>query len=305
MSKGMLLAISPGPSRTDEIRGLVLGTVAVAVWSVTLPATRAAVAALEPVFVGLGRGVVAGCLAALYLALARQRRPTLREIGSLVIVAAGVVVGFPLLSALAMREVDAGHGGVMLGVLPLATALCGAASSRERPRAAFWVAAVAGSVLVMAFSLIAGAGRFRIGDVALIGAVACAAVGYAEGARLAKSLGGLQVISWALVIATPFLLVPAVLAAPPGLRAPPSAWAGFAYVSLMSQFLGFLPWYRGMTLGGIARVSQVQLLQPFLTLLAASLLLAEAMDAITIAFAIAVLLVVALGSRATISHGAS
>jgi drug/metabolite transporter (DMT)-like permease len=287
---------------TAETKGMLLGLLGVAAFSLTLPATRAAVESLNPFFVGIGRAVVASLLAAIYLAAGRHRLPTKNELKSLVVVALGVVVGFPILSALAMRTVDASHGGVMLGVLPLATAAAGFVFSRERPSRGFWVMAILGSTLVVAFSLLKGHGSLRLADAALLAAVVCAAIGYAVGARLTQSLGGLQVISWALVISAPFLIAPALFYAPNTVHLSTSVWLGFIYVSLVSQFLGFLPWYRGLALGGIARVGQTQLLQPFFTMAAASLLLREVVDEVTVVFAVIVVGVVAIGRRLNIAQ---
>ncbi len=295
----------PAPAPSPETRGLLLGLLGVAAFSLTLPATRAAVAALDPVFVGTGRAVIAAALGAAFLAAGRHRLPTRAELKSLVVVAAGVVVGFPVFTALAMRWVDASHGGVMLGVLPLGTAVAGVVFSHERPSPAFWAAALAGSALVIGFSLAKGAGSMHWADLALLAAVASASIGYAEGARLAKSLGSLQVISWALVISAPLLAVPALAFAPSTLALPPAAWAGFAYVSLVSQYLGFLPWYRGLALGGIARVGQTQLLQPFFTIAAAAALLGEPIALTTTAFARLVFAVVARGRRARVERPAA
>lgn len=285
-----------------ETRGMLLGLFGVAAFSLTLPATRAAVESFSPLFVGMGRAVVASLLAAIYLAAGRHRLPTNSEFKSLIMVALGVVIGFPILTALAMRHVDASHGGVMLGVLPLATAAAGFVFSRERPSLGFWAMAILGSTLVVAFSLLKGDGSLRLADAALLAAVVSASIGYAVGANLSQSLGGLQVISWALVMSAPFLIVPAVFYAPNTIHLSISAWLGFAYVSLVSQFLGFLPWYRGLALGGIARVGQTQLLQPFFTIAAASLLLNEAVDGMTVAFVIVVFAVVAIGRRMNIAQ---
>ncbi len=289
--------MSDRPALSAETRGLLLGLIGVAAFSLTLPATRAAVAALHPVFVGSGRAVVAACIAALVLLAGRHRLPTRLEMRSLAVVAAGVVVGFPTLTALAMRQVDASHGGIMLGILPLGTAVAGVIFSHERPSRRFWLMALLGSALVVSFSLLKGGGSFQPGDLALLSAVVSASIGYAVGARLAASLGGLGVISWALVFSAPFLVIPTIVYAPSTLDLPLSAWAGFAYVSIVSQYIGFLPWYRGLALGGIARVGQTQLLQPFFTLIAAALLLGETIDATTVIFALLVFLIVASGKR--------
>ncbi|HXH02519.1 MAG TPA: DMT family transporter [Candidatus Competibacteraceae bacterium] len=268
-------------------RGLLYGLLGVAGFSVTLPATRLAVAELPPLFVGLGRALLAAALAALLLALLRPPRPTARQWRGLVIVAAGVILGFPLLSAWAMQWLPANHGAVWNGLLPLATALAAMLRAGERPAAAFWRYSVLGSAIVVGYALGSGDGRLHPADLLMLGAVAAAALGYAEGGRLARELGGWQVICWALLLAAPFLAVPVAWHWPAG-TASWAAWAGFAYVGVVSMFLAFFAWYRGLALGGIARVGQVQLLQPFLTFLASALLLGEAVTPLTLAVALAV-----------------
>lgn len=285
--------------------GMWLGLLAVASFSLTLPATRVAVATMHPLFVSSGRAVVAALLAAIYLYLGRHRLPTRSEFKRLAIVAAGVVIGFPVCTAWAMQRVDSSHGGVMLGILPLVTAAAGAIVSRERPSAKFWFFAGLGSALVIGFSLLSGAGRLQLADIALLVAVLSAAIGYAVGARLALTLGGLETISWALILCAPLVLFPTVYFFPPLWEPPWQAWAALAYVSVISQYLGFWPWYRGLALGGTARVGQLQLLQPFMTLVAAAVLLGETIRPITLAFALAVFAVVSFGSKARIAHGES
>lgn len=291
-------AAARGRDPLAESKGLALGFVGVAVFSLTLPATRLAMADSDPVVFGLGRSLVAGTVAAAILLATRQRRPRGSEWRALALVAAGVIFGFPLLSAWGMQRVPAAHGGVVLGILPLTTAMAGAVILRERPSPGFWLMALLGGGAVVAFSLLRGGGSLSLGHLALLGSVACAAVGYAEGARLSRSLGGWQVICWALVIAFPLLLlpvVPAVLAQ--GLPGSPASWAAFAYVALFSQLFGFFAWYRGLVLGGVARVSQVQLLQTFMTIGASALLLGESIDALTLGFAVFVVASVAVGRK--------
>lgn len=286
---------------SDETRGMWLGAVGVAIFSLTLPFTRMAVAELNPVLVALGRAVVAAAGAALLLRRMNAPRPTPGQWRALLITAAGVVVGFPVLSSIAMREVPASHGAIVIGILPLATALFGALRFGERPSAGFWIAAVAGSGLVLAFALMQGGGALHPADLALLGAVAAAAMGYAEGGRLAQTMGGQQVICWALVLSMPVLFpVTLWLGWQHGIDASAKAWIGFGYVSLFSMFIGFFFWYKGLALGGIARVGQVQLLQPFMTLVGAALLLGETLEAGHLLFALAVLAVVAAGRRMTI-----
>ena len=278
-------------------RGLVWGLVGVAAFSVTLPATRVAVASLDPVFVGLGRAVVAAGCAALVLGATQSPRPPRAIWHRLAIVAGGVIVGFPLLTAWAMQHVPASHGAVMIGLLPLATAAAGAWLAHERPSLRFWVFAVAGSLVVIGFAAWQGSGSLQAADVLLLGAVASAAIGYAEGARLTRLIGGWQVISWALLLAAPIVAVPAWLAIGDVRTVPWEAWAAFAYVSLVSMYVGFFAWYKGLALGGIASVGQVQLLQPFMTIAFSALLLGEAIDAATLIAAALVIAAIALGRR--------
>jgi drug/metabolite transporter (DMT)-like permease len=294
------VSATPLTGDADSARraGSALGLLGVVAFSITLPATRIAVVELDPVFVGLGRAVVAAVLAAAALALTRQRFPTRGELPKLVVAALGVVFGFPLFSALAMRSVPASHGAILTGLLPLATAAAAAWFARERPSRGFWTVALLGSALVVAFGLIRGGGSLHLGDLYLLAAVAAGGIGYAEGARLSMTMGGWQVISWVLVLSAPFLLVPVGWSvAQHGLTASWPAWLAFAYVSLVSQYLGFFAWYRGLALGGIARVGQLQLLQPFLTLAFAALLVGEQLDWMTAAFAVAVVACVAAGRR--------
>jgi drug/metabolite transporter (DMT)-like permease len=286
---------------SQENRGMWMGMVGVAIFSLTLPFTRMAVAELNPVLVALGRAVVAAIGSAVLLWWVGAPRPTSRQWRGLTITSLGVVVGFPVFSSIAMRYVPASHGAVVVGILPLATALFGALRFGERPSTGFWVAAFLGSALVVGFALWQGGGEFHAADLALFAAVIAAAMGYAEGGRLSQSMGGQQVISWALVLSMPILLPITIwLGWNYGLDASPRAWIGFGYVSLFSMFIGFFFWYKGLALGGIARVGQVQLLQPFLTLIGAALILGEALDARNFLFAIAVIAVVAVGRRMSI-----
>jgi drug/metabolite transporter (DMT)-like permease len=288
--------------RHAETAGLWYGLLGVLGFSLTLPATRVAVGYLDPSVVGLGRALVAAVLAALLLAITRQRRPGRADLGSLTIVAGGVILGFPFLSAWALRQVPASHGAIVIGLLPLATALAAAIRHGERPSWQFWLASLAGSAAVIGFASATGTGGLHAADLALLAAVAAGAVGYAEGGRLARTLGSWQVICWALLLAAPFVSIPVGLALwRHGAAAPPAAWLGFGYVAVISQLLAFFAWYRGLALGGVARVSQIQLLQPFLTLLASALLLHEQITPATLLVALLVLISVALGRRAAVA----
>jgi drug/metabolite transporter (DMT)-like permease len=227
-------------------------------------------------FIGFGRGALAGLLALITLLVTRQPLPDRRHWKSLAVIALCVAAGFPLLSAWAMTRLPASHGAILLGIAPLATAVVATFRSGERPSRRFWMASIAGSLVVLLHTLLNGVGDSGWGDLALLAGVALSAIGYAEGARLAREIGGWQVISWALVMAAPLLTIPVVrIAVEHGITAPASSWFGFLYVSIVSQFLAFMAWYHGMARGGVARVSQLQLLQPFMGLVAAALLLGE------------------------------
>lgn len=281
-----------------EDMGLMLGALGVAGFSVTLPATRLAVSYLDPLTVGLGRALVAAVCAAALLRVTRQSRPTQEQLKGLSIVALGVVVGFPLLSAIALQQLPAAHGAVIVAILPMLTAVAGAVRTRQRPSTRFWLVSALGSMLVLAFAFSNGLEGLQAADAILLLACLAAALGYAEGGRLAGQMGGWQVICWALVLAAPFLLAPVGWAVyRHGVVAPLSGWLAFGYVSLVSQFFAFFLWYQGMAMAGVVRVSQMQLLQPFMSLIAAAVLLNETVTSSMIGFALAVVATVALGRR--------
>ncbi len=286
-----------------EVRGLWFGLLGMIGFSVTLPATHIALGAMSPWFIGTGRGLLAGLCAALLLLVTRRTVPPLHLFKSIAVVTAGVVLGFPLLSAWAMQSVPASHGAVVLGILPLVTAMFAVWRNNERPSVRFWVAAVLGSSVVVAFAIYDGAGGIQLGDFALLGAVIAAAMGYAEGARLTRSLPAWQVISWALVLSVPVLVVPALWLLPQqqfDVGAAP--WLAFVYVALISQFAAFFAWYRGLSLGGVARVGQIQLLMPFFTIGFSAVLLNEVITWETLAFATLVAAIVAFGRGAPIKR---
>ncbi len=254
--------------------GLINGLIGVLIFSGSLPATRVAVLQLNPVFVTTARAAIAGLLGLILLLAFRQPRPARSDLLSLLIVALGVVVGFPLLTALALRHVTAAHSTVFIGLLPLSTALFGVLRGGERPRPAFWLFSALGSAMVASFAIAQGLAASLIGDGLMFAAIVVCGLGYAEGAKLSRRLGGWQVISWALVLSLPVMLPLALILQPTSLAsigAP--AWLGLGYVSVFSMLIGFVFWYRGLAQGGIAAVGQLQLLQPFFGLaLAASLL---------------------------------
>ena len=284
---------------SDESKGMFLGLVGVVSFGLTLPATRFIIPYFEPVFIGLGRAVIASFVAALLLIATKQTRPSKNQFYQLLVVASGVVVGFPILSAWAMQTVPASHGGVVLGVLPLATAIVGSVVSNEKPSVAFWICGMVGSAVVIAYSLLQGVGEFQTGDFFLLGAIVSAATGYALGGKLSKEIGGWQVICWALVISFPFIIVPAWLEAPQEAvgSLPLNVLLSFLYLALVSQLFGFFFWNKGLALGGVARVSQTQLLQPIVTLVASAFLINETINLQTIVFAILVIVTVAIGKK--------
>ena len=277
---------------------LLFGFIGVLGFSGSLPATRVAVEELDAAFVGLGRAVVAATLGAALLLLLRQPRPRRDQLGRLALVALGVVIGFPLFTALALRELSSAHGAVIVGLLPAATAGMAVARAGERPSRGFWLASGAGLVAVLVFAATQGAGLPQPADGLVLAAVALGALGYAEGGALARELGGWQTICWALVVSMPVVAPLAVLAALQGdLSAGAGAWTGFAYVSLISMFLGFFVWYAALARGGVAKIGQVQLAQPVLTLVWSAALLGEEVGLATVAAALFVLASVAAVQR--------
>lgn len=278
--------------------GWINGFLGMLIFSGSLPATRAAVASLDPVFVTVARAGIAGVLALALLLIFREKRPTREQIVSLVIVAVGGVVGFPLLTAIALKHITSAHSLLFIGLLPLATATFAVLRGGERPRPIFWLFSLCGSALVVGFALSRGAESSLFGDSLMLAAIVLCGMGYAEGARLSRTLGGWQVISWALVLSLPVMLPLMVLTRPVAFAdVSLQAWSGLAYVSLFSMLIGFIFWYRGLAAGGIATVGQLQLLQPFFGLLLAATLLHEAVSLGMIAVVGMVMLCVAGAKR--------
>ena len=247
------------------------------IFSGSLPATRLAVLQIDPLFLTFARAGIAGLLALLWLIVLKERRPARRDLGPLLVVALTVVIGFPLFSALALRSITAARGLVFIGLLPLSTAAFGVWRGGERPPVSFWIFALLGAGLVVGYAVTrGGAVGSPIGNILMGLAVLVCGLGYAEGARLSRHLGGWQTISWALVYALPVMLPLAYWQAPASWSSIGwSALTGLAYVSLFSMLIGFIFWYRGLALGGIAAVGQLQLLQPFFGLVLAAGLLHE------------------------------
>lgn len=277
--------------------GWINGLLGVMIFSGSLPATRAAVIDFHPLFLTGARAVIAAILAAMLILAFRQKRPLRSDLLPLAVVALGVVVGFPLLTALALEHVTAAHSIVFVGLLPLATALFGVMRGGERPKPAFWFFSCLGSALVAGFALKDGLTASPVGDMLMLAAILVCGLGYAEGARLSRRLGGWQVICWALLLSLPAMAVLMIVTWPHTLSdAGQPAWLGLAYVSVFSMLVGFVFWYRGLALGGIAGVGQLQLLQPFFGLTLAATLLGETVSPSMIAVTLAVILCVA-GAR--------
>jgi drug/metabolite transporter (DMT)-like permease len=279
-------------------RGWGSGLIGVMIFSGSLPATRVAVGGFSPLFLTSARAVIAALLGAALLAVSRQKRPARADLLPLGIVALGVVVGFPLLTALALRHITSAHSVIFIGLLPLATALFGIFRGAERPKPVFWVVSVIGSAVVAGYAFSQSGDASTAGDALMMAAILLCGLGYAEGATLSRSLGGWQVISWALLLALPAMAVVALANLPAcwsGIGAP--AWAGLVYVSVFSMLIGFVFWYRGLALGGIAAVGQLQLLQPFFGLALAGLLLHEPVAGTMVAVSGLVVLCVAGAKR--------
>jgi len=285
------------PTRPLAGSGWLNGLIGVLIFSGSLPATRVAVLEFDPLFLTVARASLAGLLALALLLVAGAPRPSRSQLLPLAVVALGVVVGFPLLTALALQTVTSAHSIVFLGLLPLATAAFGVLRGGERPRPAFWGFSVLGSLLVVGFAVAQGLTASPRGDLLMLLAIVVCGLGYAEGARLSRSLGGWQVICWALVLALPVMLALALYRLPAsvdGITLP--AWLSLGYVSLFSMLIGFVFWYRGLAQGGIVAVGQLQLLQPFFGLALAAGLLGEAVSPAMLVVTVAVIVCVA-GAR--------
>jgi drug/metabolite transporter (DMT)-like permease len=299
----------PAVDPASVSKGLWLGLLGIVIFSVTLPMTRLAVGTpdapqMSGLFIAMGRAVVAAGLSTLLLLVTRAPWPARGDWVPLAITASGIVFGFPLLTSVAMRYVDAMHASVIVGVLPLATAAVGALLHRQQPSTGFWLCAAFGSALVVVFAVLrSGADGLGISlaDLLLLSAMLCAAVGYCYGGRLAGHMRAEHVICWALVISLP-LTLPLTLYSWPDQSIKPSAWWGFAYVAVFSMWLGFFAWYRGLALGGTVRVSQVQLVQPFLSMLFSIPLLGEKLDAVTVGFGLAVIATVFIGKKMPVGN---
>jgi drug/metabolite transporter (DMT)-like permease len=282
-------------------RGYIFGFIGVAIFALTLPFTKMAVHELNPFFISMGRTVLAALVALPLLFLTNQPRPTFADFKTLLIIVAGVVLGFPILSTIAMKTAPASHGSVVLALLPLSTAFMSTIFAGERPSKQFWFWGLLGSSAVIVYAIWEGGFEFHAADILLVFAVITASMGYAAGGQLSRKLGGWQVICWALLVALPITL-PLTVYFAKGLPAVVStqSWACFIYLGLMSQLVGFFAWNKGLATGGVAKVGQVQLLQTFITQLAAAIVLGETLTARSLIFALLVASCVWFGRRAVV-----
>ena len=286
-----------------ETKGMLIGFVGILIFSLTLPVTKLAILSFNPYFIAFGRATLAGAVALAYLIVKHEPMLAKADIGKFVVIALGVVFGFPILTTVAMTHGSSSHGAVILGMMPLATTVIGVIRFGERPSLGFWVVSVLGAALVVVYALLKSSGSFTLVDILLVLGGICACIGYVEGGELSRKMNPRAVISWALVISLPFNIVFSYLTFNSAyFDAGISAWTIFIYLSLFPMFLGFFFWYEGLAIGGIARVSQVQLIQPFCTLLAASILLGDSLTWMNLVFAVLVVSTVILGKQMLIKR---
>jgi drug/metabolite transporter (DMT)-like permease len=286
-----------------ESKGMLIGFIGILIFSLTLPVTKIAVLSFNTYFIAFGRAALAGIFALAYLVLKKESAPSKSDFVKFAVIALGIVFGFPILTTLAMTHGSSSHGAVILGMMPLATTVIGVLRFKERPSLGFWLVSLLGAGLVVLYALLKSSGSFTYIDGLLVLGGISACIGYVEGGELSRKMNPRAVISWVLVISLPLNLVMAwATYSPEYINADAVAWTSFFYLSLFSMFLGFFFWYEGLAIGGIARVSQVQLTQPFCTLVAASILLGDSLTMMNLIFAVLVVSTVILGKRMLIKR---
>lgn len=277
---------------------MLIGFIGILIFSLTLPVSKIAVLSFDPYFIAFGRATLAGLVALAYLAYKKEALPTRIDFAKFVVISLGVVFGFPIFTTVAMTEGSSSHGAVILGMMPLATTVIGVMRFKERPSLGFWLVSLLGAGLVMSYALLKNSGSFTHVDLLLVLGGLCACIGYVEGGELSRKINPRAVISWALVISLPINIAMTIYTGNPlYIDAGMVAWTSFIYLSIFPMFLGFFFWYEGLAIGGIARVSQVQLIQPFCTLLAASILLGDSLTLMNVVFAVLVVSTVILGKK--------
>ena len=281
-----------------ETKGMLIGFIGILIFSLTLPVSKIAVLSFDPYFIAFSRATLAGLVALAYLLYTKERIPSKTDFAKFVVIALGVVFGFPIFTTVAMTEGSSSHGAVILGMMPLASTVIGVIRFKERPSLGFWLVSLLGAALVVAYALLKNAGSFTYIDGLLVLGGICACIGYVEGGELSRKMNPRSVISWALVISLPINIVMSYITFEMQyLHTGSMAWMILIYLSLFPMFIGFFFWYEGLAIGGIARVSQVQLIQPFCTLVVASILLGDALTIMNLVFAFLVVSTVILGKR--------
>ncbi len=284
-------------------KGYFYGLLAVIFFGLTLPATRMAITELPAIFVALGRSVIAAIMGVTYLFMVKAKRPAKQQLLRLAIIALCVVFGFPLFSSMAMQTLPASHGAVVMGIFPLATTMAAIIFAHEKPGWKFWVWGMVGTTTVITFALIDGDNRLYAADSYLLLAVAFASTGYAISGNLARTMPGIEIISWALIMALPAIALTAVfIISDINWHASPQSWTAFFYIGIFPQFLGLALWYRGMALAGISHIGQIQLFQIFITLAASAILLDEPISYSMIFFALIVVFAVFMGRRTQVIY---
>ncbi len=287
-----------------ETKGMLIGFAGILVFSLTLPVSKIAILSFNPYFIAFGRACLAGLVALAYLLYKQAPLPSKTDLAKFAVIALGVVFGFPIFTTVAMKEGSSSHGAVILGMMPLATTVIGVLRFKERPSIGFWLVSMLGAGLVMVYALLKSSGSFTYIDGLLVLGGICACVGYVEGGELSRKMNPRAVISWALVISLPINTIAAYYTfSSTYWGADAIAWTSFVYLSLFPMYLGFFFWYEGLSIGGIARVSQVQLIQPFCTLLAASFLLGDHLTAMNMVFAFLVVSTVILSKKMLVKRG--
>jgi len=279
-----------------ETKGMLIGFIGILIFSLTLPVSKIAVLSFSPYFIAFGRAALAGIVALAYLIYKKEALPSKIDFGKFIVISLGVVFGFPIFTTVAMTQGSSSHGAVILGMMPLATTVIGVIRFKERPSLGFWLVSLLGAALVVIYALLKNAGSFTYIDGLLVLGGICACIGYVEGGELSRKMNPRAVISWALVISLPLNIVLSYLTFNSEyFEAGTIPWISFIYLSLFPMFIGFFFWYEGLAIGGIARVSQVQLIQPFCTLFAASILLGDSITVLNLVFAVLVVSTVILG----------
>ena len=295
---------------TNENKGFIFGFVGILIFSLTPPATKIALGpdnnALTPEFITFGRSALAGIMSLIYLFFFKKKKPSVKYIFNILIVALSLSVGFPLFLSLGLIHSTSTHAAVILTLMPLMTAVFASFYFKQKASLGFWICAIIGCIVVIIYTLIHGKSNnqiieFSYSDILFFISVIAGATGYVFGAKLTKIMGSVDVISWALALAMPFHLALAVYYFPIK-EIPIISWIGFLYAALFSQWIGFFAWYKALDLGGAVRVSQIQLFMPFLTFFFSIILLGETLDFFTIFFSIITILLIYLSRKMSVRN---